>query len=92
MVWSHILRVGVLLVNNLPFPVVGRLNKRGPTATKIANFSSRHPVFKDWLLIPFAQVFNHAEVKAKLFSLGIRKVNKIPNLPENVAVEKVGGG
>ena len=90
MVLTHVMKLGALLVASLTFPIVGKVNKRGPVATRIAQIASRNTVFRDRFIIPLAQLFNNAEIKIQLYSMGIKNVTKVPKLPTKIAIQKVG--
>ena len=74
-----LLKLGVLLVKQVSKPL----------ATRIANSANKYRVFRDWICIPSAQLLHRAEVKLKLFSLGVTKVTKVPRLSEEDAVKQV---
>ena len=77
-----LLKLGVLLVKQVSKPL----------ATRIANSANKYRVFRDWICIPSAQLLHRAEVKLKLFSLGVTKVTKVPRLSEEDAVKQVDCG
>ena len=90
MVLTHVMKLGAMLVTSLTFPMVGKVNKRGPVATRIAQIASRNTVLRDRFIIPLAQLFNNAEIKIQLYTMGVQNVTKFPKLPTKIAIQKVG--
>lgn len=71
------LKLGVLFVKQISKPL----------AKLIVSQAKNHPVFRTYFIIPPAQFYHWAEVKAKMYVMNLGKPTKVPKLNEAMAIE-----
>lgn len=71
------LKLGVLFVKQISKPL----------AKFLVNQAKNHPVFRTYFIIPPAQFYHWAEVKAKMYIMNIGKPTKVAKLNEAMAIE-----
>ncbi len=70
-------KLGVLLVKQISKPLANKLAKRARSSK----------FFRNYVCIPSAQLFHWADVKIRMRLLNLGKVNKVPKLDEQKAIE-----
>ncbi|XP_057336815.1 putative OPA3-like protein CG13603 [Microplitis mediator] len=58
-----------------------------PLAKLIVEQAKSHPVFRTYFIIPPAQFYHWAEVKAKMYVMNLGKPSKVAKLNEQMAIE-----
>ncbi|XP_006623416.1 optic atrophy 3 protein homolog [Apis dorsata] len=71
------LKLGVLFVKQISKPL----------AKFLVNQAKNHPVFRTYFIIPPAQFYHWAEVKAKMYLMNLGKPTKVAKLNETMAIE-----
>ncbi|XP_003707359.1 optic atrophy 3 protein homolog [Megachile rotundata] len=71
------LKLGVLFVKQISKPL----------AKFLVNQAKNHPVFRTYFIIPPAQFYHWAEVKAKMYLMNLGKPTKVAKLNEAMAIE-----
>ncbi|XP_071868963.1 optic atrophy 3 protein homolog [Bombus fervidus] len=71
------LKLGVLFVKQISKPL----------AKFLVNQAKNHPVFRTYFIIPPAQFYHWAEVKAKMYIMNLGKPTKVAKLNETMAIE-----
>lgn len=71
------LKLGVLFVKQISKPL----------AKFLVNQAKNHPVFRTYFIIPPAQFYHWAEVKAKMYVMNLGKPTKVAKLNEAMAIE-----
>lgn len=71
------LKLGVLFVKQISKPL----------AKFLVNQAKSHPVFRTYFIIPPAQFYHWAEVKAKMYVMNLGKPTKVAKLNEAMAIE-----
>lgn len=71
------LKLGVLFVKQISKPL----------AKFLVNQAKNHPVFRTYFIIPPAQFYHWAEVKAKMYVMNLGKPTKVAKLNETMAIE-----
>lgn len=71
------LKLGVLFVKQISKPL----------AKFLVNQAKSHPVFRTYFIIPPAQFYHWAEVKAKMYVMNLGKPTKVAKLNETMAIE-----
>ncbi|XP_053985984.1 putative OPA3-like protein CG13603 [Hylaeus volcanicus] len=71
------LKLGVLFVKQISKPL----------AKFLVNQAKNHPVFRTYFIIPPAQFYHWAEVKAKMYIMNLGKPTKVAKLNEAMAIE-----
>ncbi|XP_014214602.1 putative OPA3-like protein CG13603 [Copidosoma floridanum] len=77
--------VGVFPVVKLGVLFIKQISK--PLAQVIVNQAKNHPVFRRYFIIPPAQFYHWAEVKAKMYIMNLGKPTKVAKLNEQMAIE-----
>ncbi|XP_011312963.1 optic atrophy 3 protein homolog [Fopius arisanus] len=71
------LKLGVLFMKQISKPL----------AKVIVTNAKNHPVFRNYFIIPPAQFYHWAEVKAKMYLMNLGKPTKVAKLNEQMAIE-----
>ncbi|XP_076283444.1 optic atrophy 3 protein homolog [Lasioglossum baleicum] len=71
------LKLGVLFVRQISKPI----------AKFLVSQAKNHPVFRTYFIIPPAQFYHWAEVKAKMYVMNLGKPTKVAKLNEAMAIE-----
>ncbi|XP_001602569.1 putative OPA3-like protein CG13603 [Nasonia vitripennis] len=71
------LKLGVLFIKQISKPL----------SKIIVNQAKNHPVFRTYFIIPPAQFYHWAEVKAKMYLMNLGKPTKVAKLNEQMAIE-----
>ncbi|XP_011880606.1 PREDICTED: putative OPA3-like protein CG13603 [Vollenhovia emeryi] len=71
------LKLGVLFVKQISKPL----------AKFLVNQAKSHPIFRTYFIIPPAQFYHWAEVKAKMYVMNLGKPTKVAKLNETMAIE-----
>lgn len=71
------LKLGVLFVKQISKPL----------AKFLVNQAKSHPIFRTYFIIPPAQFYHWAEVKAKMYIMNLGKPTKVAKLNETMAIE-----
>jgi optic atrophy 3 protein len=71
------LKLGVLFVKQISKPI----------AKFLVNQAKSHPIFRTYFIIPPAQFYHWAEVKAKMYIMNLGKPTKVAKLNETMAIE-----
>ncbi|XP_063977940.1 putative OPA3-like protein CG13603 [Diachasmimorpha longicaudata] len=71
------LKLGVLFMKQISKPL----------AKIIVTNAKNHPVFRNYFIIPPAQFYHWAEVKAKMYLMNLGKPTKVAKLNEQMAIE-----
>lgn len=71
------LKLGVLFVKQISKPI----------AKFLVSQAKNHPVFRTYFIIPPAQFYHWAEVKAKMYVMNLGKPTKVAKLNEAMAIE-----
>ncbi|XP_066598274.1 optic atrophy 3 protein homolog [Prorops nasuta] len=77
--------VGVFPVFKLGVLFVKQISK--PLANFLVTHAKNHPVFRTYVIIPPAQFYHWAEVKAKMYIMNLGKPTKVAKLNETMAIE-----
>ncbi|XP_012527044.1 putative OPA3-like protein CG13603 [Monomorium pharaonis] len=71
------LKLGVLFVKQISKPL----------AKFLVSQAKNHPIFRTYIIIPPAQFYHWAEVKAKMYVMNLGKPTKVAKLNETMAIE-----
>ncbi|KAK0164095.1 hypothetical protein PV328_002759 [Microctonus aethiopoides] len=71
------LKLGVLFLKQISKPL----------AKMLVSQAKNHPVFRTYFIIPPAQFYHWAEVKAKMYVMNLGKPTKVAKLNEQMAIE-----
>lgn len=71
------LKLGVLFIKQISKPL----------AQMLVSQAKNHPVFRTYFIIPPAQFYHWAEVKAKMYLMNLGKPTKVAKLNEAMAIE-----
>lgn len=71
------LKLGVLFIKQISKPI----------AKLLVTQAKNHPVFRTYFIIPPAQFYHWAEVKAKMYVMNLGKPTKVAKLNEAMAIE-----
>ncbi|XP_051161098.1 putative OPA3-like protein CG13603 [Leptopilina boulardi] len=71
------LKLGVLFIKQISKPI----------AKLLVQQAKNHPVFRTYFIIPPAQFYHWAEVKAKMYVMNLGKPTKVAKLNEAMAIE-----
>ncbi|EFN85535.1 optic atrophy 3 protein homolog [Harpegnathos saltator] len=77
--------VGVFPVLKLSVLFIKQISK--PLAKFLVNQAKNHPVFRTYIIVPPAQLYHWAEVKAKMYIMNIGKPTKVAKLNEAMAID-----
>ena len=70
-------KLGVLVIKQVSKPLANALAKRARNSK----------FFKEWVMLPIANVFHWADVKVRMRILNLGKVTKVPKLDEKKAID-----
>lgn len=71
------LKLGVLFIKQISKPL----------AKFLVNQAKSHPIFRTYFIVPPAQFYHWAEVKAKMYIMNLGKPTKVAKLNETMAIE-----
>lgn len=77
--------VGAFPIAKLASLALKQISK--PLATRIKNGAKSHPLFRDYICMPPAQLYHWVEVTVKMRMLNLGKPAEVPKLNEAMAIE-----